>query len=286
MDLTPEAAYGLGESPQPVAPVRSPYLGWVQTIPQSSRDLPMPKVPAAPPSLAARSPQTRQRGMVKFGQKTPPGAKRPAVLGGQLLGSEAVGALDVGVFEGLDGVARLLAQCAAQKAADRMRLPAGSLHEFLQCHAAGPFQQVEDLRRFAAGAGGSDFLRARGLSGRLGLQWRGVGASYGNAGLLGCSCVYLLGLHFCGLSFGGSRRVTTFIALLRQRSKSILEKALEQFSLAIPAWLTRDFAQPQFAEESSVGYGEKQNVFLDRRRQMQQNHDLSEARRGNVAQPR
>jgi hypothetical protein len=31
---------------------------------------------------------------------------------------------------------------------------------------------------------------------------------------------------------------------------------------------------------------EKQKVFLDRRRQMQQNHDLRKARRGNVTQAR
>ncbi len=56
--------------------------------------------------------------------------------------------------------------------------------------------------------------------------------------------------------------------------------------LAIPARLTRDLAQLQLGDEPSVTRGEKQNVFLDRRRQMHQNHDLRKARRGNVTQAR
>src|SRR5712691_525896 len=56
--------------------------------------------------------------------------------------------------------------------------------------------------------------------------------------------------------------------------------------LAIPARLTRDLAQFQLGDEPSVTRGEKQNVFLDRRRQMHQNHDLRKTRRGNVTQSR
>jgi hypothetical protein len=49
-----------------------------------------------------------------------------------------------------------------------VRLPAGRLHEFLQGHAAGLFQQAEDLIRFgAATRGGSGLLNASGLWGRL-----------------------------------------------------------------------------------------------------------------------
>ena len=59
----------------------------------------------------------------------------------------------------------------AQEAPDRVRLPRGRLHEFLQRNAAGPFQQIEDLCRFAAAVGRTvGFLRASGLSGRLGLD--------------------------------------------------------------------------------------------------------------------
>ena len=42
----------------------------------------------------------------------------------------------------------------------------------------------------------------------------------------------------------------------------------------IPARLARDLSQLQLVDESRVGRGKEQNVFLDRRGQMQQNHDL------------
>ena len=115
-----------------------------------------------------------------------------------------------------------------------------------------------------------------GLAGRLGFGRRGVWAWFGRTGLRvrPCGCIFGLlfrGWRFSGLSLGGSRRVTTVIALLRQRSKSFLEKLLETFALPVPARLTRDFAQPQLGNEPSVGWGEKQKVFLDRGRQIQQN---------------
>jgi hypothetical protein len=68
--------------------------------------------------------------------KTPPGT---AALGSKLFG-EAVTALAVGAFGGLNRSPHLLPERAAQEAADRMRLPAGRLHQFLQCYASGPFQ--------------------------------------------------------------------------------------------------------------------------------------------------
>jgi len=91
-----------------------------------------------------------------------------------------------------------------------------------------------------------------------------------------------------GKSAHGSRHRRLFASrttpsfLSRQRSKSFLETLPEKFALAIPARFTCDVAQLQFRNELSVGRGEKQKVFLDRRRQMQQNHDLRKARRGNV----
>src|SRR5712692_3428772 len=74
-----------------------------------------------------------------------------AALGARrLFGSDAVGALSVAAFEGFHGRSPLLPECAAQKAADRVGLPSGRLREFLQGDAAGPFQQIDDLGRFAA----------------------------------------------------------------------------------------------------------------------------------------
>jgi hypothetical protein len=44
-----------------------------------------------------------------------------------------------------------------------MRLPAGGLHQFLQGAPVRPFQQIEDLRCFAAVAGGAGFSAALGV---------------------------------------------------------------------------------------------------------------------------
>ena len=125
---------------------------------------------------------------------TPPGTRHGGVEVGRLLGREAVGTLAIGAFGGLNRSPQLLPDGAAQEAADGMRLPACRLHQLLQCDAAGPFQQVEDLGRFAAVAGRGGFLRRRGLSGRLRLGRRHGGASFGNTGLCGRSCGCGLGL--------------------------------------------------------------------------------------------
>ena len=67
---------------------------------------------------------------------------------------------------------------------------------------------------------------------------------------------------------------------------SFLERLFEKLALAVPKRLACDFAQFQFADEPGIGCGEEQEVFLDRRRQMQQNHDLRKTRRRNMAQAR
>src|SRR5437879_10611562 len=95
-----------------------------------------------------------------------------------LLGRDAVGTLAVATLEGLDGSPHLLSDRARQKAAYGMRLPAGCLHKLLQRGSAGPFQQLENLGRFAAAAGSDGLLGASGLSGRFGLGRRGVGAAF------------------------------------------------------------------------------------------------------------
>src|SRR5712691_6276224 len=146
----------------------------------------------------------------------------------RLFGSDAVGAFSVAALEGFNRRSPLLPECAAQKAADRVGLPSGRLREFLQGDAAGPFQQIDDLGRFAAAAGSDGFLGARGFSGWLALGRRNGGARFGNTRLRRRSRdVFFLFLrnrvgHFVDLSFGGSCRVTTFIALFAHICKRIL----------------------------------------------------------------
>ena len=77
----------------------------------------------------------------------------------------------------------------------------------------------------------------------------------------------------------------TWITPFGPVSKSFLEKLVEKLALTIPVRLTRDLAQPQLRDEPGIAGREKQNVFLDRWRKIQQNHDLSKARRGDVPQP-
>src|SRR6266849_10985573 len=86
-----------------------------------------------------------------------------------LLGGDAIGALAVAAFEGLNGIPPLLPDCAAQKSADRVRLPASRLHELLKADTGGPFHQIEDFGRFAAAAGSGGLVSRRGLTGGLGL---------------------------------------------------------------------------------------------------------------------
>jgi hypothetical protein len=71
-----------------------------------------------------------------------------------------------------------------------------------------------------------------------------------------------------------NRRVMTLIPLFGRTSKSILEQFLEEFALSIPVRHSRDLAQFPFREKSGFARGQKQNVFLDGRGQLRQQHDL------------
>ena len=71
---------------------------------------------------------------------------------------DRVAALRVLGFGGRDRQAHLLPQGAGQEPTDRVRLPAGGFHEFLQGGAAGVLQQVEDLGGLAALAGAVAFF--------------------------------------------------------------------------------------------------------------------------------
>src|ERR1035441_9129465 len=114
---------------------------------------------------------------------------------------------------GRDRQPHLLAQGARQEPTDRVRLPAGGFHEFLQGGAAGAFQQVENLGGFAALAGAScllgrlgrlrasvGLLRRGGLVARPGLGRRDVGLLCRGPRLLGGR--WLLG-RGTGLGVGG-----------------------------------------------------------------------------------
>ncbi len=127
-----------------------------------------------------------------------------------------------------------------------------------------------------------------GLTGRLGLgSARRVGVGLATRAFV----VALAGTFLvCGIevvislvSLRGNGRVT-LITLFDQRSKSFLEMLLKKFALTVPAGLTGDLPQLQLMDEPSVARGEEQNVFLDRRCQMQQDHELRETRRGDVTQ--
>ena len=71
------------------------------------------------------------------------------------------------------------------------------------------------------------------------------------------------------------------------RSLAALRKhgAFHRGALAIPSRLARDFAQDMFGDRYRLGRGQKQEVFLDCRGQVQKRHELADASRGNVAQP-
>jgi hypothetical protein len=93
---------------------------------------------------------------------------------GILLGREAVRAISVAAFEGLNRRPHLLADRSAQETTHRVWLPAGKLRELFQSDAAGAFQQVEDLCPFCC---------------RRGRRWRassrsrpaGAGSAFGGA---------------------------------------------------------------------------------------------------------
>ena len=102
----------------------------------------------------------------------------------QLLGRQAVGAFASVAFEGLNGCPHLLAECAAQKAADRVSLPAGRLHEALSVTPPGRFSRSRILSVLVPTRAGAAFL-AVALTGRLALVAAAWGAAFGNARFLG-----------------------------------------------------------------------------------------------------
>src|ERR1035437_2554626 len=91
-------------------------------------------------------------------RRNPGGQKEP---NGRASAFDRGAALFVFGLGGRDRQPHLLAQGAGHKPADRVRLPAGGFHEFLQGGAAGALQQAEDLGGLAA-------LASAGLLGRLG----------------------------------------------------------------------------------------------------------------------
>src|ERR1035441_8125291 len=84
-----------------------------------------------------------------------------------MLLAEGVAALPVLALGGRDRQPQLLADGSGEEAPERMRLPAGGLHQFLQGGAVGAFEQVQDLGGLAALADTLSFGRC-GFLGRLG----------------------------------------------------------------------------------------------------------------------
>src|ERR1035437_1806749 len=84
-----------------------------------------------------------------------------------MLLADGVPALPVRALGGRDRQLQLLADGSGEEAPERMRLPAGGLHQFLQGGAVGAFEQVQDLGGLAALADTFSFGRF-GFLGRLG----------------------------------------------------------------------------------------------------------------------
>ena len=86
-------------------------------------------------------------------------------------GFDGVAALTVVAVGRSDGQPHLLSDCSREKAAQRMRLPAGRFDQLLRCGAARSLQHVHNLGRFAALAH-TVSLRQPGFLGRLGALLR------------------------------------------------------------------------------------------------------------------
>jgi hypothetical protein len=89
-------------------------------------------------------------------------------------GLDRIGALALRRLRGLDGQPLLLAQ-DREETANRMTLPAGRLHKFLQGSSAGPSQQAQDLGRFTTLAGCGALPHPTGLFARPRLVRRDTG---------------------------------------------------------------------------------------------------------------
>jgi len=126
-------------------------------------------------------------------RKTPPGVN-PAARGERASDSafDGVSSLAILALGGDDGQAHLLRDRPGQKAANRMRLPAGSLHQLLGRCAVRAFQPLQDFGSLAAISRTLAFYRALGrflsrggLLPRLGLLRRDRARTFGAGGLLG-----------------------------------------------------------------------------------------------------
>ena len=152
---------------------------------------------------------------------------------------QAVRAVSFRALEGLDRRPHLFPDGAAQKAAHRVCLPAGRLHEFRQDDGAGPFQQsrilsvllppcraVAGLFAPAAFGAGSAFSGAA-LALRLATRAFVVGAA------VGFLVFFLEVVILSFFLFDGSRRVMTLITLSGRACKTFVENVLEKFTPTI-----------------------------------------------------
>ena len=164
-------------------------------------------------------------------RETPPGRNPAArvVIERRVSGFDGVSALAILGLGGRHSQSHLLADRTGQKAAQGMRLPARKFHQSFEGCPARPFQQVQDLGRLAAVAGSARLsaacgrlFRRAGLTGRLTLLRRDVGAPWRNTGLLGwfrlravralCrnggGCVGFFGSHVGSNSLSARSRMT------------------------------------------------------------------------------
>jgi hypothetical protein len=157
----------------------------------------------------------------------------------RMLARDGVHAFYAATFGGFDLQTHFLAERSRKEAAHGVGLPAGGFHQFGQGRALGLFQEGDDMGSLAALAGrgglglGAAFRRLlapAGLSGRLGFRGRGTWLSgrrtrFTRFCRLGsyCGLILLLRSHESDSSFGGSYRVTTFMALIGRHIKQNLK---------------------------------------------------------------
>ena len=186
-----------------------------------------------------------------------------------------------------------------------MSLPTGGLHQLRQASSACSSEQPQHFRALAPGA--RTRLRLRCFGGLAGVflglgplpDFRALGASFlamacffaeaftgamcapcspAVAGVVVFALVIWVVVLFCASCAARfipqvapkvERNLRTCGIAMCSPDPSFLEMLLEKLALAIPARFTRDLAQARFADEAGVTCGEKQEVFLDRRSQMQ-----------------